>query len=224
MSRSISDRAYAELAMAIATCRLPPGSPLNERADAARLGMSRTPFRQAIHRLTLEGLVMTVPQRGTFVTPLDPDDIESNMRVREAIEIEMARVTIDRQHAVDFAQLDGMLREQRGALATGDWLAFLRSDEAFHQEILATARNARAVEAVQRCWLHVNRVRYVMPMTRTAMRLALSQHREISESLREGDAERTEVAIRRHLEEPLHRNLRHLARHLPVAFRVEGLG
>jgi DNA-binding GntR family transcriptional regulator len=184
------------------------------------MGMSRTPFRQALHRLALEGLVMTVPQRGTFVTPLDPADIENNMRVREAIEIEMARLTIEQERDVDFDILEARLRQQKDAIETGDWLEFLGVDEVFHQEILTTAGNARAVEAVQRCWLHVNRVRYVMPLSRSAMRVALGQHRDIVEGLRAGDPERTEAAIRRHLEGPLLTTLEHLARHLPAAFDV----
>ena len=220
MSRSISDVAYAELAQAIATCRLAPGTPLNERVDGARMGMSRTPFRQALHRLALEGLVMTLPQRGTFVTPLDPGDIENNMRVREAIEIEMARYVIEHGRDLDFDALEHHIGRQKRSVESGDWLGFLGDDEAFHQDILAASGNARALEAARRCWLHVNRARYVMPMSRAAMRLALSQHRDIVRALKSADPARTEAAIRRHLEAPLNRTLVQLARTIPAAFRV----
>jgi len=224
VSKSISEHAYAELAHAIATCELRPGSPINERTDAARLGMSRTPFRQALHRLQLEGLVVSVPKRGTYVMPLDPDDIEDNMRVREAIETDMVQKVISESRPVDIKGLDANLRAQRDAVEHDDFIDWLRLDEEFHIDLLAASGNARAVEAVRRCWLHVNRVRYIRPLSRSAQRLALSQHREILAAVRSADVERARSAIRKHLEQPLQRNLASLAAELPEAFHIAGNG
>ena len=215
---SISDLAYASLATAIETCELPPGTPLNERAEAARLGMSRTPFRQALHRLAMEGLVTTVPKRGTYVALLDPDDVRDNMSLRQAIEAEMAQRLLSLHLPLDFDAIEDLLVTQRGAIEGGDWLVFLRADEAFHQAILAAACNHRATEAVRRTWLHVNRVRYLMRFTRAQMRQSLGEHREIVDSLRAQDPERTRWAIRRHLGEPLTRRLEELRGRMPSAF------
>jgi DNA-binding GntR family transcriptional regulator len=207
----LADAAYARLAEAIATCEIPAGSPLNEREMAARLGMSRTPLRAALHRLSLEGLVTTVPKKGTHVTTLDARDVEDSTAVREALEVEMARRVIDAGIQPDAAALQELLAAQRHAVEHLDSPAFLRADEQFHLLLLAASGNHSAIDAAQRAWLHVNRARYTVPMTVADMRNALRGHREIAAAVAERSAPRAERAIRAHLEEPLRRQLRWLA-------------
>jgi DNA-binding GntR family transcriptional regulator len=214
----LADVAYQRLAQAIATCEIPAGAPLNERDVAARLGMSRTPLRAALHRLSLEGLVATVPQKGTHVAPLDAQDIADNMALRRALEVEMAHRVVEAGVDLDATVLDELLATQRHAIEHLDSPAFLRADEQFHLYVLAAAGNRRALEAAQRSWLHVNRARYTVPMTVTHMRAALRGHREIAAGLLQRSAPRVERAIRDHLEQPLRRQLRYLADHHPEAF------
>ncbi|HXA29212.1 MAG TPA: GntR family transcriptional regulator [Candidatus Angelobacter sp.] len=211
--QDLADLAYTRLAEAIATCEIPAGAPLNEREVAARLGMSRTPLRAALHRLALEGMVTTVPKRGSTIAPLDPRDVEDNMAVREALEVEMARHLIAAGAEPDPAALEELLARQRHAVEHLDSPAFLRADEQFHLQLLAAAGNRAALDAAQRAWLHVNRARYTVPMTVNHMRAALRGHREIAAAVAERSAPRAERAIRAHLEEPLRRQLRYLAEH-----------
>ena len=219
---SASERAYRALVRRIATCELQAGEPFVERLEAARLGMSRTPFRDALNRLEQEGLVRRVPKRGTFVSLLDPADIADNMAVREAIEVEMARRVIEQRRYPD-DELAEAIEEQRRAINAGDHRRFLDADERFHMLLVAAAGNARAVDAARRAWLHVNRVRYLEPMSAAAMRRARRDHVAIAAAVREGSAEATQRAIRRHLDEPLHRLLSEHARHHPTSFTPEAL-
>ncbi len=219
---SASDRAYEVLVRAIATCELRAGEAVVEREEAARLGMSRTPFRDALNRLAMDGLVSRMPKRGTFVSLLDPKDISDNMAVREAIEVEMARhvINADGFHGVD---VEALIARQRRAIATGDHREFLAADEEFHMALVAAAGNARAVEAARRAWLHVNRARYLVPMTPTAMRRALGDHIDITVAMHERAIDRSQLAIRNHLEEPLDRLLRAHAQRFPASFSTEAL-
>lgn len=210
--------AYDRLARAIATGELPPGAALHERDVAARLGMSRTPLRAALHRLELEGLVETVPQRGTVVSRLDAADIRDNMAVREALEIEMARRVIEAGLDLDTEVLDGLLADQRRAVERCDSPAFLDADERFHLYLVGAAGNPRALDAVRRTWLHVNRARYLLPISITHMRQSLRGHREIVRAMQERRPDDAGAAIRGHLEEPLQRSLRSLASAAPEAF------
>jgi DNA-binding GntR family transcriptional regulator len=219
----LADVAYTRLAHAIASCEIPAGAPLNEREVAARLGMSRTPLRAALHRLSLEGLVTTVPKQGTYTARLDARDIEDNMAVREALEIEMAQRVIDAGIELDGAVLDELLAAQRHAVDHLDSPAFLRADEQFHLYLLAASGNRRAIEAAQRTWLHVNRARYMVPMTVAHMRASLRGHREIAGAMQQRSAARVQRAIRAHLEEPLRRQLQSLAERHPEAFTEPGL-
>jgi len=216
---SISDLAYADLARAIETCALAPGTPINERAEASRLGMSRTPFRQALHRLALDGLIVAVPKRGTYVAPLDARDIRDNMAVRTALEVDVVCRLVDEAHEVDLGLLDACLEDQERAAKSGDWLSFLGLDEAFHMALMKAAGNRRATESARRAWMHINRARYLTPLSTEQMGAALKGHGEIMAALRAADATAVRVAIARHLGEPLSRRLEELRESLADAFK-----
>ncbi len=204
----LADAAYTRLAHAIATGEIAAGAALNERDVSLRLGMSRTPLRAALHRLALEGLVVAVPKKGTYAAPLDARDIEDNMAVREALEIEMAQQVIDAGAEVDPAPLHELLEAQQHAIDHLDSPAFLRADEQFHLHILAASGNRRALEVAQHAWLHINRARYLVPMTVATMREALQSHRAIAAALLDRDSTRLQRAIRDHTDAPLIRQLR----------------
>lgn len=194
-----ADRAYAALVRAIATCELPPGTAFNERDQASALGMSRTPLRQALHRLALEGLVETIPQRGVFVCLLDSKEIADNTVVREVLEVELLRQVIEQGIALDFPALDQLLQRMKVALESGDAVGFLEADEEFHLTLAGSAGNRPAREAIHRSWIHVNRVRYLQQQGTKGLAAALAEHRAMLTGLRRGDAQRTEAAVRAHM-------------------------
>lgn len=212
-----ADRAYAALARAIATCQLPPGTAFNERDQAASLGMSRTPLRQALHRLALEGLVETVPQRGVFVSLLDPKQIADNTVVREVLEVELLRQVIEQRIALDFRALDQLLQRMKVALEREDAVGFLEADEEFHLTLAGAAGNRPAHEAIHRSWIHVNRVRYLQHQGSKGLAAALAEHRAMLTGLRRGDVERTAAAVRAHMRRSRAR-LAELTVQLPEAF------
>lgn len=212
-----SDRAYSVLIRKIAACELPPGAELNERSAAAELGMSRTPFRQAIHRLTVEGLVTTIPKKGIRVTLLDSKILADHMMVREALEAEMVRRVIEGNLPVDFADLKRRITSMKDAAAKKDNLTFLRADEEFHLGIMRAAGNEAAVEAVHRSWIQVNRARYLAPPDFKDRGGVLKEHADILDALKAKDVGRAEAAVRKHLSES-RRRLRGITERLPSAF------
>lgn len=215
---SSSAYAYGALVHAISTCRLAPGTPIRERSDAARLGMSRTPFREALHRLELDGLVIRRAKRGTLVAPLDAREIRDAMGLREAIEVGMAQRLIA-AGVEDFEPLEELLARQRSAARRGDWRAFLEADEGFHLLIVKMAGNALALEAVRRTWMHVNRARYLAPPDAGGMAALLQDHEQVLAALRSGDVDGVRWALRRHLEEPVDQLLDQVQTRHPEAFR-----
>lgn len=217
-----AERAYQVLVRAIATCELPPGSAFNERDQAAAMGMSRTPLRQALHRLALEGLVETVPQRGVYVTRIDPKLMHDNTVVREVLEVELLRRTISERRDVDFARLDVLMREMTTAIDEEDVVGFLRGDEEFHLVLAAAADNAPAWEAIQRSWIHVNRVRYVQHQAPRGLRAALNEHRAMLTAVRRKDVDRAETAVRSHMHRSRSR-MRELTELVPEAFVLHRL-
>ena len=212
-----ADRAYNALVRAIATCQLAPGAAFNERDQAAALGMSRTPLRQALHRLALEGLVETVPQRGVFVSLLDPKEILDNTVVREVLEVEVLRRIIEQGLPLDYRHLDGLLAGMRRAIGAGDAAGFLEADEEFHRALAEAAGNRPALEAIHRSWIHVNRVRYLQRQSGRGLSAALAEHRAMLAGLRSGDQARTAAAVRAHVQRSRVR-LDELTKLVPEAF------
>jgi len=100
-----SDRAYRALLEEIQSGALRPGTVLGEVEQAARLGVSRTPLREALGRLAADGLVAQVSPRVTVVTDIDADDIRALFAVRRALEETAARIAAVRGAADVFATL-----------------------------------------------------------------------------------------------------------------------
>lgn len=213
----LSDQAYGELLRAIARCELAPGAWLNEREASARLGMSRTPFRQALHRLALEGLIQAVPRRGYRVSRLDIHDIQENLEVRYALETTAIRRVLEEELTVDFEALEELLSAMRRALKENDAAAFMEADEEFHLTIASAAGNGRAIEAMKKAWVHVNRARYLDPPTRSGMRESVQQHSKILENLRRGDDAAVISAVTAHVSSA-GAMFRDLMRRVPAAF------
>jgi DNA-binding GntR family transcriptional regulator len=212
-----AERAHAVLERAIVTCAIPPGAVLNERHEAAKLGMSRTPFRQALHRLAADGLVVTSRNRTVRVSLLDPEVISNFTVVREAIEVELVRRALVEGQPVDFGKLDKLLSEMGAAIRAKDPLAYLGLDEEFHLTICSAADNEAALEIIRKAWMQVNRSRYVEPESMEGYRGSLAEHRAMVRGLRKGDATIAVNAIRAHMQRSRDR-LDDLMDALPGAF------
>src|SRR6476660_10178049 len=100
-----SDRAYAALRDDIIEWRLRPGAVLAEVEQSARLGISRTPLREALSRLTAEGLTTAAGGRGVVVTDISLEDIDELFELRETLEGKAAALAAERGEPAIFRQL-----------------------------------------------------------------------------------------------------------------------
>src|ERR1700759_1444466 len=103
---SARDQVYLALREAIVSAELQPGRRLSENELAARLGVSRTPVREALARLRDERLVAIVPQLGSFVTLIDAAAVADAQFVRESLECNAIRITAQRVQPTDIADLE----------------------------------------------------------------------------------------------------------------------
>src|ERR687895_101911 len=113
-------QAYAALREAIVRAELEPGRQLSENELAARLGVSRTPIREALVRLRDERLVEIVPQLGTFVTLISPDAIADAQFIREALECSAIRLATENASERDLEELQANLAAQDRAEANAN--------------------------------------------------------------------------------------------------------
>lgn len=220
---SIGDIAYERLARLIETCELPPGWHFgNETDEAARLGMSRTPFREALQRLEQEGLISKVAKHRTFVTKIDPREFEHYMVVRRGIEVELLRDAFEFGARFDLKAIASLLKAQTAAARAGEVHQFLELDQRFHMAIAAPSLNAPALAILATCWRHINRARYMGVPRRDYVTSTLAEHRAIVTALKRHDLDGADVAIRTHTGASARRRVQQIRDTYPDAFIAGG--
>jgi len=127
---------------------LAPGEPIDEQALSSRLGVSRTPVRAAIARLTQEGLVVTLPYRGASVRQFAVEEID--------LEGLAARKAAQRLSAEGLETIRAILDECQEALEVGDVDAFGQADARFHRALAEASGNSTLVEAIDGLRLRIN--------------------------------------------------------------------
>lgn len=141
---SLSDAAYARLKQEILENRMPPGFQALEPELALRLGMSRTPVREALVRLQADGLVDVVPRRGMRVRALTPGDVHEIYEALACIEAEAAAILAERRPLpAAVAPLDAAVAAMEAAVMDDDLAAWTAAADLFHRRLLELAGNRR---------------------------------------------------------------------------------
>lgn len=180
-----SDRAYEVLAEAIRDLRLPPGTALSETDLAARLGVSRTPVREAISRLATERLVHVIAQVGTSVAQIDLAEVDDACFIRAALEGAAFAAACESGAAVD--RLRAILARQAGALANGDADGFFDSDEELHREVFRLAGRESAWDVVRGTKLQLDRMRRLVLGDASLLGLVYAEHERLVDLLEARD-------------------------------------
>ncbi len=144
----MTDKAYALLEELIVTLQLPPGAVLSEIVLAKRLATGRTPIREALQRLSRDGLVNILPRRGVLVSDIDLSAQLRLLEVRRELERLMARGAAKRATADERKEFADIGRGMRVAADKEDDLAFMRLDQQFNMLIAASSRNEFAMRAM----------------------------------------------------------------------------
>lgn len=194
---------YELLRVAIVRAELEPGLRLSENELAARLGVSRTPVREALLRLSDEGLVHVVPQLGTFVARIHLPAVQDAHFVRESLERAAVRLAATRAGEGDLLELDSLLARQREAGARGDVDAFYALDDQFHRTLCGLSGHQGAWTVTQRVNHHLNRVRRLSLLDPDYVPEMIDDHQGVVEALRERDPDLSEERLRLHLSHTL---------------------
>lgn len=184
---SLADAAYRRIEELIVTLQLEPGAVLSEAMLTQRLGIGRTPVREALQRLAKEGLVLVLPRRGVMVSEINLARHISLLEVRRELERLIARKAALRATPAERAAFRALAEGFAAAAATGDDLAFMRHDRGLNAALLAACRNdyaARAMALMQglsrRFWYR--HYREAMDLGRCAL-----LHRDLALAVAAGD-------------------------------------
>src|SRR3954454_7562653 len=196
----IADRAYVALRDLIVTLRLAPSGALREDALMRDLGLGRTPLREAVKRLALEGLVEVRPRSGTYVTDVDASDIVYIAEVRAELEAQAARLAArridDRRRAIA-AELDAELRGLDGRTGVD---VYVRLDERVHRLVWEAAANPYLLDALERFWPLSLRIWHLVLDRVPALPAAVDEQRAVLDALLAGAARRAGARMRRHVQ------------------------
>ena len=200
-AETVGPQIYRLLRRQIIQAELLPGERLSESEVAKTLSVSRQPVREAFIKLSEEGLVQVLPQRGTFVTKISVAAVMDARFVREAIEADIVRLVAENNAASAIEELREQIALQK-QVPHNDRAAFLRLDERFHRTLAASAGKSYARNVIESVKAQMDRVRFLSVDDMHVSRL-IDQHERIVEAIATGDQADAEKAMRLHLREIL---------------------
>jgi DNA-binding GntR family transcriptional regulator len=194
-----SFRAYTHLESAILTGELKPRERLVEQDLAERLGMSRTPIREALRRLEDRGMVRILPHRGAIVSDISPADVENIYAVRCHLEMLASRLAVGRIRAEGMDRVAELEAAHASVVAGGDVRALMLANDHFHDSIYVAAENPCLFELIQQLRRQVHAVRFNAWSQPDRIARSLAEHRQMVQALRRRDAAVLADLTREHL-------------------------
>jgi DNA-binding GntR family transcriptional regulator len=190
-----ADRAYLAIRGLIVSLELPPGAVIDERRLMQRLGLGRTPVREALRRLAQEQLVEVFPRRGMFVTNVDVRDLARISEVRLALEPEAARLAAERA-----------TEEERDALAElGDRIKrgadLMGLDEQIHRAVYAASHNDLLEKTLGEYYVLALRIWTIALDRAEDLEDAVEAHRDLIQAIVVANGDRAADIMRAHVED-----------------------
>ena len=194
----LADQAYAALRDLIVSLELPPGALVTEPELVARLGIGRTPVREALRRLAQERLIDVYPRRGMLVTTVDVRELARLCEVRQALEPEAARLAAERATQADLEEISGLLAELRGTRRR-DERTLIALDRRIHAAIYRASHNRFLAETLEWYYTHALRI-WMLGLERTSLSAAVHEHASLLDAIRRGNGTRAADLMRAHVE------------------------
>jgi DNA-binding GntR family transcriptional regulator len=176
---SLTEIALQEIRVAIVEGALPLGSAISEGQLAASLGISKTPVREALAQLRMEGLVTIVPQSGTFVFTLSATEVVEICELRQTLEAAALRLALERNRERLIEGLAEVCARMDKVRAAKDEPAYLRLDSAFHEQFFANCGNNYFADAYARIVPKVAALRTHLATRPDHTRMSYDEHKQI---------------------------------------------
>ena len=195
----VTPQIYGHLRDLILNLDLEPGAIIAKDDVAAAFGVSSMPVREAFRKLEEDGLVVIKPQSGTYVAAIDGELARAAQILRIGVEIEVAKVVCETAAEAEIQELEQLMRRERLELESDDREGFNRIDMAFHASLCRMAGVPVLWQKIGEMRVHIDRLRMMYLPVSGNMKRIQSEHEEILDAIRAGDAGRAEAAVRKHL-------------------------
>lgn len=196
----LRDVVFNTLRKAILTGELKPGERLMEIHLANQLGVSRTPIREAIHKLEQEGLVIMIPRRGAEVAQITEKSLKDVLEVRRALDALCAELACDRITEEGKHELKKACNDFEKATATGDVTTIAAADVALHDIIVVATGNKRLIQLVNNLSEQMYRYRFEYIKDENKHNHLIEEHRMIYDSIVRHDKEGAARAAKLHID------------------------
>lgn len=187
-----------------------PGERLMEIQLADEMGVSRTPVREAIRKLELEGFVVMIPRRGTYVADISIKDITEIYEIRTCLDVLAAGLAAERITDEELETLNGYLLEIGQHVASMDMDKIVELDTAFHDVLYTASRNERLRSIINNLREQMTGIRGRSMSTPGRLIETMDEHRLLVESIAAHDVEQAKYAARTHIENAEHTLIRSL--------------
>ncbi|MDO5707678.1 MAG: GntR family transcriptional regulator [Andreesenia angusta] len=198
--KPLRDIVFETLREAILDGRLVPGERVMEIQVAEKLGVSRTPVREAIRKLELEGLLIMIPRKGAYVADVSLDDVMDVLEIRASLEGLAASLGAQRRVDEDIKLLEAKIEELSQCIDDKDTKGMVKNDAEFHKILMRSAKNEKLTSIVEGLKDQVQRFRVIYFNEHEEMgQKLIKEHREILESIKCGDKKGAMEAAQEHI-------------------------
>lgn len=197
-SDSVVEQVYDKLKQMSVGYDFKPGERLNEGVLASALGVSRTPLREALTRLTTEGLLRFSPGKGFFCRDLDVQEVFSLYEMRKIVETEALRLSLERAREEDIDALIAFLDSTGPEPGERSVEELVRLDETFHESLMAMSGNTEMLRVLKNINARIRFVRWI-DMERCDRTHSQSEHRNILLGLKARDAQQCIPILSKHI-------------------------
>lgn len=197
---NVGDYVYELLKEKIVSLELQPGQRISEKEIGELLGVSRTPVREAFIKLSREGLLYVLPQRGTYISQIDLKQVEEARFIRETLEIKVLQMAVESFSKDNLASLLKNLDQQKACMDNRQFSKYLELDEGFHRIIFEGCDKLQTWKFIDMVNTQYKRIRLLSFTVEDVIKNLIEQHTMIYEAIRDHDQEKAYQVITNHIQ------------------------
>jgi DNA-binding GntR family transcriptional regulator len=198
--KSLGQHVFENLKNAIVKGDIPPGGRLIESRLAETLGISRTPVREAIHKLEREGYLKKLARGGFSVLGLSREDVEETFGIRSVLESYAARLATQKHRKTDLKPLEKKIKLYQKHLELKDLDALPDINTEFHDLLYALSRSPKLIHMIHNLRDQIYRFRQLILRDEKLAKMSNDDHKDMLERIRQGDADGVERLVKEHLD------------------------
>jgi DNA-binding GntR family transcriptional regulator len=197
--KSLGQHVFENLKQAIIRGEVSPGKRLVESRIADALGISRTPVREAIHKLEREGLLEKLPRGGFSVMGFSREDIEETFGIRSVLESYAARLAAIKHRKEELDPLEEKINEYQNCLDLAHLEELPKINTEFHDLLYALSRSPKLIKMINDLKDQIYRFRRILLNVEGMARISNEDHRQMLKAMKEKDAAKVERLVRDHI-------------------------